>query len=59
MNFKFLEKKFLLSLKFLNNQNINIKQVALVGGVAANKYIYKKFKNISLKKNIMMRLKIL
>ena len=47
-----LEKKFLLSLNFLNNKNINIKQVALVGGVAANKYIYKKIKDISLKKNI-------
>ena len=47
-----LENKFLLSLDYLKNKKINIKQVALVGGVAANKYIYKKIKNIAIKKQI-------
>ena len=47
-----LEEKFLLSLEYLDNQNINIKQVALVGGVASNQYIYKKIKDLSLKKNV-------
>ena len=47
-----LENKFLLTLEFLDNKKINIRQIALVGGVAANKYIYKKIKNIALKNNI-------
>ena len=47
-----LENKFLLSLEYLDGNNICIKQVALVGGVAANQYIHKKIKDLSLKKNV-------
>ena len=47
-----LENKFLLSLEYLKNKKINIKQVALVVGVAANKYFYKKIKDIAIKKQI-------
>ena len=43
---------FLLSLEYLSGNNICIKQVALVGGVAANQYIHKKIKDLSLKKNV-------
>ena len=47
-----LEKKFLLSLKYLKDRKVNISQIALVGGVAANNYIYNNIKKHSLIHNI-------
>ena len=47
-----LVKKFNMSLKYLKNQNINIEQLSLVGGVAANKFIYSKLEKECLKNNI-------
>ena len=41
-----LEEKLKLTMQLLINKNINISQISLVGGVAANKYIYKRLKNI-------------
>ena len=42
-----IEFKINLSIKYLKNQNINISQISLVGGVASNQYIYKKVKKIA------------
>ena len=39
-----LETKLKLTMEYLKNSKINISQISLVGGVAANKYIYKKLK---------------
>ena len=47
-----LIKKFNMTLKYLKNQNVNIAQISLVGGVAANKFIYNKLKKECLKNNI-------
>ena len=47
-----LIKKFNTTLKYLKNQNVNIAQLSLVGGVAANKFIYNKLENECLKNNI-------
>ena len=47
-----LIKKFNMTLKYLKNQNVNIAQLSLVGGVAANKYIYYKLEKECLKNNI-------
>ena len=47
-----LIKKFNMTLKYLKNQNINIAQLSLVGGVAANKFIYNKLEKECLKNNI-------
>ena len=42
-----LVSKIILTIKYLNEKNINISQISLVGGVASNKYIYKRIKNIA------------
>ncbi|MFL2509903.1 MAG: tRNA (adenosine(37)-N6)-threonylcarbamoyltransferase complex transferase subunit TsaD [Alphaproteobacteria bacterium] len=47
-----LIKKFNMTLKYLKNQNVNIAQLSLVGGVAANKFIYNKLEKECLKNNI-------
>ncbi len=47
-----LIKKFNMTLKYLKNQNVNITQISLVGGVAANKFIYNKLEKECLKNNI-------
>ena len=47
-----LIKKFYMTLKYLKNQNVNIAQLSLVGGVAANKFIYNKIEKECLKNNI-------
>ena len=47
-----LIKKFNMTLKYLKNQNTNITQLSLVGGVAANKFIYYKLEKECLKNNI-------
>ena len=47
-----LVKKFNMTLKYLKNQNVNIAQLSLVGGVAANKFIYNKLEKECLKNNI-------
>ena len=47
-----LVKKFNMTLKHIKNQNINITQLSLVGGVSANKFIYKKLEKECLKNNI-------
>ena len=47
-----LIKKFNTTLKYLKNQNVNIAQLSLVGGVAANKFIYNKLEKECLKNNI-------
>ena len=47
-----LVKKFNMTLKHIKNQNINITQLSLVGGVAANKFIYNKLEKECLKNNI-------
>ena len=41
-----------VSLEDIKNQNINITQLSLVGGVAANKFIYNKLEKECLKNNI-------
>ena len=41
-----------MTLKYLKNQNVNIAQLSLVGGVAANKFIYNKIEKECLKNNI-------
>ena len=40
-----LESKLILLANFIDNKKIKIHEVSLVGGVAANKYIYNKIKN--------------
>ena len=45
-------EKFNMTLKYLKSQNINIDQLSLVGGVAANKFIYNKIEKECLKNNI-------
>ena len=47
-----LIKKFNMTLKYLKNKNVNITQISLVGGVAANKFIYNKLEKECLKNNI-------
>ena len=47
-----LIKKFNMTLEYLKNQNVNIAQLSLVGGVAANKFIYNKLEKECLKNNI-------
>lgn len=42
-----LEKKLNLTMDYLYKHKINISQISLVGGVAANKYILKKIQNIA------------
>ena len=42
-----LESKLILAMEHLNRRNIKISQVSLVGGVAANKYIYKNINKLS------------
>ena len=42
-----LKSKITLTIKHLNGKNISISQISLVGGVAANKYIYSAIKNIA------------
>lgn len=51
-----LIKKFNTTLKYLKNQNVNIAQLSLVGGVAANKFIYNKLEKECLKNNIEIML---
>ena len=51
-----LIKKFNMTLKYLKNQNVNIAQLSLVGGVAANKFIYNKLEKECLKNNIEIML---
>ena len=46
-----LKTKLELSLEHLYKKNISISQVSLVGGVAANKYIYKSLNKIAIKLN--------
>ena len=46
-----LKNKLELTLNYLNKKNISISQVSLVGGVAANKYIYKSLNKIAAKLN--------
>ncbi|MDC0192614.1 tRNA (adenosine(37)-N6)-threonylcarbamoyltransferase complex transferase subunit TsaD [Alphaproteobacteria bacterium] len=47
-----LVKKFNMTIEYLKNKNINITQLSLVGGVAANKFIYNKLAIECLKNNI-------
>ena len=42
-----LISKIILTIKYLNKNNIYISQISLVGGVAANKYIYESIKKIT------------
>ena len=42
-----LELKLIFLLNFINEKNIKISQISLVGGVAANQYIYKRLKKIA------------
>ena len=51
-----LIKKFNMTLEYLKNQNVNIAQLSLVGGVAANKFIYNKLEKECLKNNIEIML---
>ena len=44
-----LEKKLLLSLDFIKKKKINIKSISIVGGVACNNAIKKKFLEIAKK----------
>lgn len=44
---KIIESKFLLTLEYLKKRKINISQISLVGGVAANQFIYEKIKKIA------------
>jgi len=41
-----IESKILLTLEYLKKRKINISQISLVGGVAANQFIYEKIKKI-------------
>ena len=51
-----LIKKFNMTLEYLKNQNVNIAQLSLVGGVAANKFIYNKLEKECLKNNMKIML---
>ena len=44
-----LISKIRLTIKYLNKKNIHISQISLVGGVAANEYIYGAIKNVATK----------
>ena len=44
---KIIESKILLTLEYLKKRKINISQISLVGGVAANQFIYNKIKKIA------------
>ena len=44
--------KTIKGLKILNNENINIKSISVVGGVINNEYIRKKLANLCTENNI-------
>ena len=51
-----LDNKFKLTMEYLNKSNIKISQLSLVGGVASNKFIYRKIKDTA--KNYQCNIKM-